>query len=219
MKEHEHRDEILAQSALEGLRIRDASVASESGVLYVRGKVACYEKKRLATQRILALIPSADIVNEIRVLRNPLDDESVQREVTQALAVFDEDVSQRVKVDVNAGVVWLRGSARDEAERNAIEAAAWEVCGVHRVDNRLLTASAGLTEAEVEQHLNEYVAATFRLPPGAVSVAYQSGQATLSGTATTPAERNAIEELVRWHDRVDDVVNGLEVVNQPLAVR
>jgi len=79
-------------------------------------------------------------------------------------------------------------------------------------------AAPGLPDADVERALNEYVGRSLRPSSGSVTVAYAAGTARLTGYVSSAAQSTAVEDLVRWHDRVERVVNALEVVPREAAV-
>jgi osmotically-inducible protein OsmY len=77
----------------------------------------------------------------------------------------------------------------------------------------------GLPDADIERALSEYVGRSLRPSSGSVAVAYAAGIARLTGHVSSAAQSTAVEDLVRWHDRVERVVNALEVVPQEAAVQ
>jgi osmotically-inducible protein OsmY len=117
-----------------------------------------------------------------------------------------------VRIEVRSGVVSLFGAAHDAHERQALEGAAWSACGTGRVDNHISLLNHDLTDNEVERALNEYVQRSLRMPPASVVVEYRAGVAYLSGHIASTSESQAIEDLLRWHDGVSDVVNRLSVI-------
>jgi osmotically-inducible protein OsmY len=82
-----------------------------------------------------------------------------------------------------------------------------------------LSALAGVPDTDVERALNDYVGRSLRPSSGSVTVAYVAGVAQLTGHVSSSAQSTAVEDLVRWHDRVERVVNALEVVPQEAAVQ
>jgi osmotically-inducible protein OsmY len=86
----------------------------------------------------------------------------------------------------------------------------------HRKSDPL--ALPGVPDAEIERALNDYVCRALRPSSGSVTVAYAAGVARLTGHVASAAQSTAVEDLVRWHDRVERVVNALEVVPHEAAI-
>ncbi len=64
-------------------------------------------------------------------------------------------------------------------------------------------------DAEVAAALEAFVQRALNLPPGTITVDYNGGAATITGTCLSASRSSAIEDLVRWHDGVDSVINKL----------
>ena len=71
---------------------------------------------------------------------------------------------------------------------------------------------AGISDAEVERALNDFVGRALRPSSGSVAVAYTAGTARLSGSVASAVQANAIEDLVRHHDGVERVVSAIAVL-------
>jgi osmotically-inducible protein OsmY len=81
-------------------------------------------------------------------------------------------------------------------------------------------ASGEIGDGAVSEALSDYVTRAMNVPPGQIVVQYRSGIVSLAGTVTSAAQAEAIEDLLRWHDRVIDVVSHLRVgTAEPLAGR
>jgi osmotically-inducible protein OsmY len=198
--------------ALVNLRICDLRVEVMDGSVHLHGVTPSYEQKHLAGE-VAAQIAGRTVVNELRVARRGFeDDERVIQDVARELARLALDITGRVVTEVREGALFLRGVARDEAERQAIVRAVSSARSVTRVENHLLLESEAISDADVARALNEYVRRAANLPGGAVSVEFSRGVASLSGSVPSAAQRHAIEDLIRWHDGVEDVENRLQVV-------
>ncbi len=197
----------LAASHISGLRVElvDECVA-------LRGDAACYDAKRQAGEAAQLAAPRCCIANEIRVSHAGfVDDATIARDVALSLTRLGGDVLERVRIDVHEGVVHLYGTARDAGERLALSSAAWAATCVTRVENHLMLHDGRQADTEVARALNEYVHRAMNLPLGVVVVDYAAGVASLSGSVASETQGLAIEELVRWHDQVSDVVNRLRI--------
>ena len=72
-------------------------------------------------------------------------------------------------------------------------------------------------DAEVAFALEGFVRRAMNLQDGAITVEYHAGVATLTGSAGSASRARAIEDLVRWHDGVDSVINRLSAGILPAA--
>lgn len=197
--------------ALTDLHIDDTHVEIVDGCVHLHGVASCYEQKRLAGE-LAARVTGLPVTNEMRVaLSGMAEDERVMQDVTRELARLGQSVAGRVQLDVRDGVVCIRGTARDEHERDTIARVASEVPCVARLENRLVLQAEALPDAEVTRALSAYIERAMNLPLGSVVVGFERGVASLSGSVPSAAHRQAIEELVRWHDGVRDVINKLRV--------
>ncbi|HZP56270.1 MAG TPA: BON domain-containing protein [Dehalococcoidia bacterium] len=196
--------------ALQKLEIGDLHVEVAGDRVYLRGLASCYQAKRQAAKIAQAALPSVTVVNELRIAHAADRDDAVRRSVVAAIRRADPDAARAVRVEVHAGIVHLDGVVDSEERRRAVEAAAWQARGVAHVHSRIqLQSPPG--DDEVARCLSEYVARAVGLPPGAIAVTYSKGVAALTGAVASEEQRQAIEDLVRWHDRVTDVDNRLRV--------
>ena len=199
------------RAALVELRVDDLRVESVDGVLHLHGVAPCYRSKRQAAERAEALMPGAIIHNHIRVAeRAYIDDAAIEREVRRRLAGAVR--SGRVSVEVRDAMVSLYGQVASDRERRQLLDGVAAVACVRGVEDHLIPAGHEPADTDVARALSEYVQRSMNLPPGVVNVSWRSGLATLTGSIATETQRQAIEELVRWHEHVTDVANRIRVV-------
>ena len=201
------------RAAMAELRIDELRIEAVGGVVHLHGIVPCYRSKREAQERAEALMPGTRVYNHLKVAeRAYVDDAAVERDVRRRLAGMGVPAPGRVSVEVRGAVVSLYGQvANDEERRQLHEAAAAGPC-VRGVEDHLMLASLEPADTDVARALAEYVQRSMNLPPGVVNVAWRSGLATLTGSVATDTQRQAIEELVLWHDHVTDVANRIRIV-------
>ncbi len=201
------------RAALTELRIDELCIESVGGVLHLHGVAPCYRTKRQAEERARALMPGAGVHNHLCVAeRAYVDDAAVDRDVRRRLAGMGVAVLGRVSVEVRGAVVSLYGQVADDAERRHLLDAAAAAPGVRGVEDHLILASLEPADTEVARALSEYVRRSMNLPPGVINVSWRAGLATLTGSVATETQRQAIEELVLWHDHVTDVANRIRIV-------
>ena len=201
------------RAALADLRIDELRIESVGGVLHLHGVAPSYRAKRQAQERAAALMPGAGVHNHLCVAeRAYVDDAAVERELRRRLAGTGVALPGRVSGEVRGAVVSLYGQVADDAERRRLREAAAAVPCVRGIEDHLMLASLEPADAEVARALSEYVQRSLNLPPGVVNVSWRSGLATLTGSVATETQRQAIEELVLWHDHVTDVANRIRIV-------
>jgi len=197
--------------ALASLRIEEAHVEIVDECVHLHGVAPCWEQKRLAGA-MAEQATGLPVRNEIRVaIAGFAEDERIQQAVARELARLPGDFAGSVAVEVREGVVRLSGTVRDPREREAVVRAAEGAECVARVEDGLTVAGESLPDRDVAAALAAYVERTVNLAAGSIAVEFDAGVALLVGTVASEGQREAIEELVRWHDGVRDVVNRLRV--------
>ncbi|HEY7802442.1 MAG TPA: BON domain-containing protein [Dehalococcoidia bacterium] len=198
-------------NALAGLDIDDARVELIGGRLYLRGQAACYKTKQLAGQRAADAMPGLAVVNELRIAQGVSSDADVTHAVEEAIRRAVPAATGRISAHVDSGDAYIGGIAADEAERSAIEKAAWEAPGVLQVHNQVSVPRLAESDLELAANLTLYIHHSVTLPHGDILVRYNRGVVSLDGEVATAQQREAVEELVRWHECVTDVVNNVRV--------
>lgn len=199
--------EALGDVGIDGLHVE-----AVDGAVYLHGQAPCYESKRRAGERAQLAAPTEFVVNEIRVAHAGFrDDTNLVRDAEAATAAVAGGTP--ISVIVDRGEVHLHGTVSSAQQRQAVESAVWDACCVERVHNHLqLAYQAGtVDDADIAFALDAYVRRAMNLPPGAIRVGYANGVATLSGIVRSNGQAQAIEDLVRWHERVSDVVSSIHV--------
>ncbi|MHB8376371.1 MAG: BON domain-containing protein [Dehalococcoidia bacterium] len=205
-----------ALRALRELRIEDAQIETTGERLYLRGLAPCYRTKQMAARRVAAELPGVSVVNELRVAHGAASDAEVTRAVEAAIRRAAPGAAGRISAHVDAGDAYIGGTAADEEERGVIEAAAWQAPGVMHVHSRIMVPRRREDDSEVAQALGAYINRAVTLPYGEIRITYSEGVASLEGDVATERQREAIEDLIRWHECVTDVINHVRVA--PLRV-
>ena len=200
-----------AASALKPSQIADLHVEVVDGRLILRGLAGCYKTKQQATQLASGAVPGMTVVNELRIAQAPADDGQLAKSVAAAIERAVPGAGERIELQARGGVVEIHGTARNDDERCRIESAAWHTNGVMGVECHLNIAATDVHDEEVSEALAAYVSRAANVPPGGIRVKYRSGIVTLSGFVESATRAQAIEDLVRWHERVIDVINHVRV--------
>jgi osmotically-inducible protein OsmY len=197
------------REALSGAGIEAMSVEVVDGCVYVHGVAPSYRAKRLAGELAAAAARGACVVNELRIGRNDFsEDAAVQRYLE---AAFGKHVEGRVGAEVRSGIARLYGATDDERQRRKAEELAWDAPGVQHVQNGIIVTGRQRDDESVAAALNDYVRRALHPRAPQIEVGYRDGVASLSGAVESVSHGQAIEDLVRWHDGVRDVVNNLRV--------
>ncbi len=112
------------------------SVTVADGCITLEGQVDRSQQREAAEQAVLPLIGVRHVENRITI-RPMWTSQELQPEIVLALQRHRELHTRRVRVDVRAGVVVLRGRVPSLAERSAIERATWAIPGVTGVVDQI----------------------------------------------------------------------------------
>jgi osmotically-inducible protein OsmY len=202
--------------ALSMLRIDELRIEFVSGVLHLHGIAPCYRAKRQAEERAAMLMPGVSVRNHLRVAeRAYIDDAAIERDVIRRVAGLAIADLAPLDIKVRDSVVSLRGPVVSEQRRRQLLDAVASVACVRNIEDHLMLLGAEPADTDVARALSEYVWRAMNLPPGAVNVSWRAGLATLTGSVRTETQRQAIEDLVLWHEHVTDVANRIRVVPRP----
>lgn len=138
----ERSDESIAAQVRNALKadvlVPDERIACtvSDGTVTLEGHVQSWPERVHAEQAVQRLAGVKCVSNLIAVLRSGTPAEDIRRQILGALRRQADREAHRIDVDVDDGVVTLKGAVRSWAERNAIERAAQYVPGVRRVEDR-----------------------------------------------------------------------------------
>lgn len=209
--ERDVRDALYSDVRIDS---RNLDAVVQNGIVYLRGSVPDVVQKSIAreiTQRIKGV---RNVVNEVEVTPAELrSDADITADVVAAFvrdSLVDEN---KIEVETDRGVVYLRGTVDSYTERRAADVDARSAPGVLDVVNEL-------TVAVVPSRSDEAIAADVRLALESnlaadlsdISISVKKGVVTLKGNVATVAQRWLVDEVVRWTPGVVDVVNDLGVV-------
>lgn len=190
----------------------DIKLTMVGDVAYLDGHVSSYQQKK-AISHVAADLPRVrKLVNRLRVVPcSPTSDRIIVENVFLALRTDPALRLHPIAVTVTDGIVELSGAVPDFSARIAAEAAAWSVCGVRHVINRLEIAPAGEAYTELRTSLRRGLSSLLGPYTDSVEIDLRQGFAYLRGAVPTLEDRLAVEDMVRWHPLVRDVINQLTV--------
>jgi osmotically-inducible protein OsmY len=204
--------EPAAEAAARALGIDGLRIIMAGGAVHIEGTAPSYRHKRSAAELIGLMMGASSVVNGLRVApREVSSDHAIARRLATAFEGAPEVDATTIELEVNHGVVELRGIVSSLFALCAAERAAWSVGGVAGVANRLRVAGTAASPEELARQLEVDLCACLSLPVGAVRADIMGGTVHLKGTVPSPYHRLAAEDLVRAHELVQDVVNELAV--------
>lgn len=197
----------------EGLQGQDVRLVVVNGVAYLDGPVASYQQKRAIASTVATLPSVRQVVNRLRVIPgNPRDDAEIAQNIVERLRLDPILSLYSIGVSVDDGVVALTGRVSSISGKIAVEAAAWSLCGVRHVINRIEVAPAkALDPAELNLMIKGNLLFSLGLPPSAIDVRVEGGAAYLTGYVASQEQRLTAEDLVRYQPHIRQVVNQLRV--------
>lgn len=196
-------------------------VKSRYGIVTLTGTVS----DLLAEQRALRVAETIRgvtvVVDDIEVKATQVDDETLRKDVQQAL--LDDPAADRWQIDVKVkdGSVTLAGTLESWTETNHAERVAMSVRGVQEVSNDLeVRTLAERPDPEVQRDVQERLRWDALLEHGLVDVRVNDGTVELIGTVGSAAERRRARASawVAGTKQVD--VSGLQVqawADEPLV--
>jgi hyperosmotically inducible periplasmic protein len=197
-------------------------VQSKGGVVTLTGTVSDESHKSLAEDTVTSL-PGVQSVNDrLEVQEQPPAEKSdtwITAKVKAAL-LFHRSVSGLTQVDTKDGVVTLRGTADNQAEKDLTTQYAQDVDGVTRVDNEMTIASSPPPEPTIGQKIDDTsitAQVKFTLLAHRSTSAMRThaetnnGVVTLRGNARNQAEIDLVTTLVKDIDGVKAVRNEMTI--------
>jgi hyperosmotically inducible periplasmic protein len=201
----------------------DIKVQSKDGVVTLTGTVSEESKKSLAGETVAALPNVKRVDNKLEVKgESPAErsDAWLKAKVKTTL-FFHRSVSATTEVDVNDGVVTLRGEADSQAEKELTSEYAGDVEGVKAVKNEMTVAKAPKEARTVADKIDDasitaLVKMTLLTHKSTsalkTSVQTKDGVVTLSGEAANAAEMALATKLA-------NDVNGVKSVDNRMTVK
>lgn len=209
--ERDVRDALYSDVRIDS---RNVDAIVQDGIVYLRGAVPDVVQKSVAREVTERIKGVRTVVNELEVTPAELrSDADITADVVAALvrdSLVDEN---KIEVETNGGVVYLRGIVGSYTERRSADTDARTTPGVLDVVNELTVALAPSRSDEViEADVRLALETNIAIDLSDVHVSVKNGVVTLSGNVPAVAQRWLIDEVVRWTPGVVDVVNDLGVV-------
>jgi osmotically-inducible protein OsmY len=143
---HARTDSEIAQAAAHALRWHSlvpedkVKVEVEDGWIRLSGETDWAYQRASAEQSVRPLVGVRGVTNDISIKARANASE-ISRDISSALERHARREAQRIAVDVEGGVVTLRGTVESLADRQAVVGTAYAARGVSRVVDQLEVAA------------------------------------------------------------------------------
>lgn len=151
---------------------------------------------------------------------NRITDAEVARQVTDELRWDPRIDESGIEVEVNDGVVWLRGSVKSYAQKLAARSAVHRVLGVLDVADDLkvvVPAADRRSDLDLAKAVREALEWSVFVPDRKIHSTVTDGWVTLDGAVETLAQRNDAAAAVERLQGVQGVINQIIVESPILA--
>lgn len=196
------------------------TVRVSDGIVWLEGRVDNLIAKQRAERVAESTRGVITVSNMIKVNKSNIPDTEISANVTQALA--DDPIADAwdVVVQVDDGVVTLKGNVNSYAERMAAEDIAMNVKGVRDVWNLIETSIAEVDDDELEEKIESRLAWNTRTAADTIDVEVEDGSVELIGNVASAYQQRLAWQNA-WVAGVREVsVDELDVVPESLtAVR
>jgi osmotically-inducible protein OsmY len=189
-------DAVLAQQHIH--------VAVDHDLVTLTGSVNSVTAKARAERLVRGFRGPTEMNDQLVVDAPPRPDADIARDVRQVLDFDKATRKAKVQVEVDDGLVTLRGSNASRHERQLLVASASGVKGVKDVMLAFASPDAPAVEERVAREVNQRLADDGRLEGARVTTHVQGRSVQLSGTVGSLAQREAAVEDARV-DGVDEV--------------
>lgn len=187
-------------------------IETSNGVVTLSGTVdSLLEEARAIriAENMKGVLRVMDKLTVVPVMRSDVD---ILTDVESALAVDPATDSYEIAVTVNDGIVTLTGSVESFAEKEIAARVVKGVKGVVDVENELdITYPVARSDSEIQAEIERRLELNPSIKESLIQVQVEDGEATVSGTVATAAERTQVVNAA-WTSGVSEVnTSGLFV--------
>lgn len=187
-------------------------VAVEDGTVTLSGEVDTYAERLAAKHAALRVRGVRAVVDNLSVhpkTAMSVTETDIAREVERALRA-STNVSDTVKAEIDEHHVTLIGEVDWDYQRRAAARAVHYLRGVHTVSN-MITLASRPTAADTEERIKNAFVRNARLDASHIHASVTGSKVTLTGTATSWAERRHAAHVAWASPHVTDVDNQITV--------
>lgn len=204
----------------------DITFDARDGVVTLTGTVAEASHKSLAQGTVEGLPGVKRVDNRLEVVDGGTTEGNSDRWIKAKVKTslwFHRSVSSGTEVDVNEGVVTLRGTASSQAQKDLTTEYAGDIEGVTSVNNDMTIAQAGsaqdaetmgavIDDASITAQVELALAWNGSTSALRTETETRDGVVTLTGEAANQAEKDLVSKLTRD-------INGVKSVNNNMTIK
>jgi osmotically-inducible protein OsmY len=207
------------------LKDDDITIRSKDGAVVLTGFVTEESHKTFATDIVTDLPGVISVDNRLVVIDAvpTANSDALLRDKVKSALMFHRSVNaEKTTVDVNDGLVTLRGSATSQAQKDLTTAYARDVNGVNDVNNEMTVSKTGdnslptaivetIDDASITTQVN--MALLFHRSTSFLhtTVETKRGVVTIGGKARNEAEVDLVTKLVSDIHGVKNVINRMTI--------
>lgn len=203
-------DELKWQPVLEAAEI---GVAVKHGIVTLSGQVDSYLKKKVAEKTARKVDGVKAVAEDIIVGVSPHNkktDAEIAQAVLNALQWHSGVQDQKIKINVEDGIVRLEGEAEWEYQRSNAKSAIEHLQGVRAVINAIML-KPRVMAADVKQQINAAFRRNAVIDAATINITIINSKVVLNGTVRSFAEKQDAEKAVWNAPGVSSVENNLEI--------
>lgn len=181
---------IITQfNATEAVPAENIEVETSEGVVTLSGTITNLLAKRKATSIAQDIHGVLSVVNNVKVSGDRADD-ALETDVTQALSTDPATEALEISVDVQNGLVTLKGAVDSWQEKQLAGTISAGVKGVKEINNTILVQPNPTRSAEnIKQEIEKTLMMNSEIRGGEITVNVDSNRVSLSGAVGSAYEK------------------------------
>ncbi len=195
------------------LKASEIGVAVKNGIVTLSGLVDSYSKKLSAEKAAKKVEGVKAVAEDIQVGISPVfrkTDTEIAEVVVNALKWHTAVQQEKIKIEVEDGIVKLEGEVEWEYQRKNAGAAVENLLGVRSVIN-LITVKSKTSASDIQQKIGSAFMRSATIDAGKINAEVAAGKVILRGKVRSFAEKEDAEIAAWSAPGVNSVDNRLEI--------